>query len=111
MWYILDKMSESRIEPSAATFALIIERTRRLSNLELTLQIYAEMQTRGFPPDLDTARGVIMMAASKGHPRLALDLAAQFEESSVRRLDAEVWMNCLASSAESLYVRSFSSCQ
>src|SRR4051794_38801195 len=103
MWRIVNKMSEWKIEPSAATFALVIESTRQTGNLELTLQIYTEMQSRGYVPDLDTAQGVIILAASKGYPRLALDLATKFEESSVRRLDGEAWVHCLTSSAEALY--------
>ena len=70
----------------------------------MALQLLREMTTLGLAPELGTAKGVIILAANSRSPRLALDLARSFEDSSVRKLDAEVWMNCLIASAQELYV-------
>jgi hypothetical protein len=97
-------MEELNIPPNAQTFSLIMERPLTGKNLEMAVQYMGEMYERGINPELQTAQGVITLAADFGYPRLALELANTFEEQSVRRLDHEVWLNCLLSAAENLYV-------
>jgi len=104
MWEAVDKMTELGIPPSTYTYSLIISRFLSNENLELALQFLFHMKARGLVPELKAAQGVILLAARLGYPRLALDLAASFEEGSVRKLDPEVWMNCLIASAQDLYV-------
>jgi hypothetical protein len=109
---MMEKMYEKNIEPNAVTFGLVLQiflnhENPDHVNLELVLRYYAEMLSRKFVPDVDTAQRVIIFAASRGYPRLALDFAATFEESSVRRLEGAVWINCLRSSAEALYAGAF----
>ncbi|KAG2153753.1 uncharacterized protein EDB93DRAFT_1134621 [Suillus bovinus] len=105
MWDILDKMDAENIPPNERTFQLMIQRhtTPERKNLEFALQCVYELGARGLILDLTIAQDVIGVAAGLGFPRLALDLAENFEATSVRRLSSETWMVCLASSAEALY--------
>ena len=105
MWSILERMQELRMPPNAQTFSLILERPLMGKNLEVAVQYLGEMNRRGIVPELQTAQNIIILATTLGHSRLALDIAKAFEEASVRRLDHEVWVNCLISSAENLFVR------
>jgi hypothetical protein len=107
MWSILDRMQELRMPPNAQTFSLILERPLIGGNLELAVQYLGLMNTLGIVPELQTAQNIIILATTLGYPRLALDIASTFEDNSVRRLDNEVWVNCLISSAENLFVRLF----
>src|SRR5262245_12147717 len=100
-------MVEWNIDPDATAFAHVILRHVADDNLELALQRLTEMPAHNLTPTLDTVQRVIVLATQRGYPRLALDLATEFEASSVRRLDSAVWMNCLISSAEALYARRF----
>jgi hypothetical protein len=104
MWIILEQMRELNIPPNAQTFALILEKPLLGENLEMAIQYFSEMSARGIVPELQTAQAVIILAAKLGHAKLALEIASTFEDQSVRRLDNEVWLNCLISSAEALYV-------
>jgi hypothetical protein len=97
-------MNELNMTPNAQTFSLILARPLRAKNLEMVVQYIGEMVTRGIVPELKTATAAIMLAANLGHPRLAIEMANYFDETSVRRLDSEVWLNCLITSAEDLYV-------
>lgn len=99
-------MNELNIPPNAQTFSLIMERPLRAEHLEMVVQYMGEMVTRGIVPELQTAKAAIILATKLGHPRLAIEMANHFEEASVRRLDNEVWLNCLIASAEDLYVSS-----
>jgi pentatricopeptide repeat protein len=113
MWKAVDKMTELGIKPNTHTYTLIISRHLTNENFEMALQALYEMSARGLAPELKTVQGVITLATKLNSPRLALDLARSFEESSVRNLDAEVWMNCLVASAQDLYVSiqtSFAQC-
>jgi pentatricopeptide repeat protein len=104
MWEVVDKMVELGITPDTRTYTAIISRFVSNGNFELALQFLLEMNSRGLVPELKAAQGVILLATKLGFPRLALDLAVLFEEQSTRKLDPEVWMNCLIASAQELYV-------
>ena len=104
MWDILEKMNSANIMPDGQTFQLMIRRFTKGENLEFALQCIYEMGARGLTLELTVAQDVIGLAAELGFPRLALDLAENFEATSVRRLSPETWMRCLTSSAEVLYV-------
>jgi len=97
-------MAEQGFPPNEQTYALIIKRITATEGVELALQVMHEMAKRGFPPDLTATQDVIKLAADLYFPRLAIDLAQNFEAHSVRRIDGETWMACLISSAELLYV-------
>ncbi|KAG1809337.1 uncharacterized protein BJ212DRAFT_1379489 [Suillus subaureus] len=112
MWDILDKMDAENIPPNEQTFQLMIQRytTAEKRNLEFALQCVYEMGTRGLVLELTIAQDVIRLAAELSFPRLAVDLAENFEATSVRRLSMETWMRCLASSAEILYAEGVQRC-
>lgn len=103
-WRLLDLMGEYSISPNQTTYEIIILRLVESENLELALQFLAEMNKLELGPTLKTMQAIINLACDIGYPRLALELADAFESTSVRRLESEVWMNCLACAAEHLYV-------
>jgi pentatricopeptide repeat protein len=97
-------MEDAGMKHTEGTYALLIQRYLDDSNLEMAFKLLVEMEGRGLTPTLKTAEGVIFLAAQRRMPRLALELAENFEASSVRRLDTHVWVSCLLSSSECLYV-------
>ncbi|KAI0374145.1 hypothetical protein BV20DRAFT_962134 [Pilatotrama ljubarskyi] len=101
---VLRTMEEWSIRPNEFTYEIMITRFAQADRLELALQYLAKMAPAGLSPTLKTATVIISAAAELGFSRLALDLAVAFEETSVRRLDGEVWVDLLVSCAESLYV-------
>ncbi|EEB91768.1 hypothetical protein MPER_09823, partial [Moniliophthora perniciosa FA553] len=46
---------------------------------------------------------VIGLAAQEGLPRLAVDLADRFQDTSLRTLEPAIWLNCLRGSAAALW--------
>lgn len=104
MWYILSQMQDLKIPPNAQTLTLILEKPLMVGNLEEAVQFLGEMNLSGVVPELRPVQAIITLAAEFGHSRLALEIANMFEEASVRRLDNEVWVQCLISAAENLYV-------
>ena len=70
----------------------------------MAIQYLFAMNSQNIVPELSAVQAVIMLAAESGYPRLALDLATYFEDISHRRLGDEVWIACLYSSAQALYV-------
>ena len=108
-WSVLKMMKEAGIEHTAGSYALLIRRYLDDSNLEMAFKILVEMESRGLTPTLKTAEGIITLAAQRRMPRLALELAENFEATSVRRLGMDVWVSCLLSSSECLHVSAISS--
>lgn len=107
MWEVLAKMTELGITADTQTYSHIISRYTANENLEVALRYLYDGNSRGLAPQTRTTEDLIILAGRLGSPRLALDLAASFEASSVRKLDTSVWMHCLISSAQSLYVSHF----
>ncbi|KAF8844324.1 hypothetical protein BDN67DRAFT_978218 [Paxillus ammoniavirescens] len=103
MWEIIRKMEGRGIQPNEQTYALIIKRSTTTESIELALQYMHEMNSLGLVPELSTAQDVIRLAADMNFPKLAVEIAQNFEARSVRRIDGETWMTCLVSSAEMLY--------
>ena len=101
-------MEDGGIEHTEGSYALLIRRYLADSNLEMAFKLLVEMEGRGLTPTLKTAEDVIVLAAKRRMPRLALELAENFEASSVRRLGMHVWVSCLLSSSECLYVSDIS---
>jgi pentatricopeptide repeat protein len=97
-------MNEMNIPPNSSTFSHIIQRLTADGRLEAALQYLHSMKTQDLVPELPAVEAVITLAADIGYPRLAIDLATSFELISLRRIDQVVWMSCLRSSAENLYV-------
>ncbi|KAI8972256.1 hypothetical protein BD414DRAFT_426061 [Trametes punicea] len=99
----LRTMEEWSIQPNEFTYEIIITRLAEIGRLEQCLQYLAKLPRAGLSPTLKTASAIITTAANMGHARLALELAQAFEDSSVRRLDGDVWVDILVSCAEALY--------
>ena len=97
-------MNEMNVAPNSTTFSYIIDRFTYDGNLEVALQYLYSMKARKLVPELHAVEAVVTLAAHTGYARLAIDLANWFEDSSIRRLDQAVWISCLRSSADSLYV-------
>ncbi|KAH7888710.1 hypothetical protein F5I97DRAFT_740900 [Phlebopus sp. FC_14] len=110
MWKVVDKMLELNIQPNEQTYALIMKRMTTTESVELALQFMHEMTSRGLTPELITAQDVVRLAADLDFPRLAVNLAQNFEAQSLRRFDGEAWMSCLISSAEMLYAEGVEIC-
>lgn len=104
LWPVIRKMNEMNIAPNSSTFSYIIHRYTSDNNLEVALQYLYAMKAHKLVPELPAIEAVVTLAAHRGYPRLAIDLATWFEDSSIRRLDHAVWMSCLRSSTDSLYV-------
>ncbi|KAG9220821.1 hypothetical protein CCMSSC00406_0002579 [Pleurotus cornucopiae] len=110
MWNVWDAQAASGIEPSIQTYSHILERFVLSDRLEFAIQFLHFMRTQGHEPELRAAQAMVIKAAKNGFPRLALDLLDSFEANTTRRLDHEAWMNCLISSAESLYAEGVTRC-
>ncbi|KAH9165468.1 hypothetical protein EDB89DRAFT_2009586 [Lactarius sanguifluus] len=104
-WSVLNMMKEAGIEHTEGSYAFLIRRYLVESNLEMAFKLLVEMERRGLTPTLKTAEDIITLAAKRRMPRLALELAENFEASSVRRLGMHVWVSCLLSSSECLYLQ------
>ncbi|KAH8994719.1 hypothetical protein EDB86DRAFT_1240832 [Lactarius hatsudake] len=102
-WSVLKMMKEAGVEHTEGSYAFLIRRYLVESNLEMAFKLLVEMERRGLTPTLKTAEDIITLAAKMRMPRLALELAENFEASSVRRLGMHVWVSCLLSSSECLY--------
>ena len=100
-------MAGWNLTPNATTYTILINRFAAIGNMELTLQMLAEMYANDIRPELPAAQDIIKLTADRGHPRLALGIASLFEANSVRRLDDTVWTTCLISCAEALFVSAF----
>lgn len=98
-------MERLGIAPNTQTYLHLILRYVEAQNIEMCLQCFAEMNARGVSPSLKIAQVVIELATFLGHPRLALDFAYAFEATSVRKLEAQDWMQILDASAACYFVR------
>lgn len=108
MHRVLDRMKELKLSPDSTTYMQVIKKFVRAGNLEAAIRELVEMEEKGLSAKVETAEDIISLAASQGHPRLAIDLAVNFEASSIRRLDSAVWVKCLIAATEDLYVSIFS---
>lgn len=105
IWEVIDRMHSLKVEPDSETYNMIIHFFAAAGNLELCLKYYQVMKTSSLKISLPAISNIISLAAGQGYPRLALDLLQAYEEGSVRQVEPEVWMKCLAASAEMLWVR------
>ncbi|OCH84665.1 hypothetical protein OBBRIDRAFT_764006 [Obba rivulosa] len=102
MWEVLELMAKHEVPWDQRTYEFVILRYAE-DSVELALRYLAEMGEKQLSPTLKTMEGVINAACKLHLPRLALDLAEAFEESSVRRLDTQVWVDLLIACATDLW--------
>ena len=97
-------MNMLSIKPNAQIYTSTICTFTRSGNLEMAMRYLFAMKSQNIVPELSAVQAVIILAAESGHPRLALDLAAYFEDISHRRVGDEAWVACLYSAAQAFYV-------
>ena len=98
-------MKGAGVDPNSTTYGFLINRYRRSDNFEMALKLLFEMEERGLDPPLGTIEDILALAVRRGHARLALELAENFETGSVRRLNDSTWVRCLIAATGTLYVR------
>jgi pentatricopeptide repeat protein len=86
-------------------YTAIFESLVAQGNVETALNYLFMMKNQDIVPELSAVQDVIMLTANCGYSRLAIELSAFYEKTSLRRLDDVVWMTCLASAAQNHYVR------
>lgn len=94
------------LKPQASTYTTIINSFVDDGNIEMALQELYQMSEQGLDPELPAISPLIKKTAQFGHARLSIDLALAYEDSAIRRLEADIWTECLIASAKSLYVGS-----
>ena len=105
MRQVLDEMNAKGIPRNATTYRHIIQFHATTSQtLAQCLVFYNEMREAGLRPDLSTIEELITLALLHSSPRLALDLALEFEEESNRGLPLSVWSLLLGGSASNHFV-------
>ncbi|KAI0312343.1 hypothetical protein OF83DRAFT_1146592 [Amylostereum chailletii] len=102
-WQMVNMMKEFGVEPNAATYEVLVRRYKLSDNFEMGLKLLFEMEQLEIAPSLRTVQDVIALAIRKGHARLALELAENYEASSIRRLDDVTWIKCLTAATGTLY--------
>ncbi|KAI0085155.1 hypothetical protein BDY19DRAFT_897240 [Irpex rosettiformis] len=100
---VLKLMDEHNVAKNETTYEFVICRLIQQENLELGLQWLAEMSKEDLSPTMKTIQSLVQLAADKGHARLAIELAVNFEQSTPRILEASAWYHCLIAAADSLY--------
>ena len=105
MRQVLDEMKANGISRNATTYRHVIHFHATTSQtLAQCLAFYNEMREAGLQPDLSTIEELINLALDHSSPRLALDLALEFETGSNRDLSLSVWSLLLGSSAANHFV-------
>jgi pentatricopeptide repeat protein len=105
MWAALQQLHEFGIKPNPSMYTTILESLVAQGNVEMALNYLFMMKNQEILPELSAVQDVIMLTANCGYSRLAIELSVFYEKTSLRRLDDAVWMTCLASAAQSHYVR------
>ena len=97
-------MKEYGIEPQASTYNLLLNQFIQGGNFELSLRIVKIAREKGFDIELGLANDLIHMCLNLDYPRLALEFGRAYEAEGIRKIEPRVWMRCLSSSAENLWV-------
>jgi hypothetical protein len=102
---VLDEMDANGIARNVLTYRHIIQFHATTSQtLAQCLVFYNEMREAGLRPDLQTIEELINLALLHSCPRLALDLALEFEDESNRDLPLSLWSLLLGGSASNHFV-------
>ncbi|KAF7298237.1 Methyltransf-25 domain-containing protein [Mycena chlorophos] len=104
---VLRRMKELDVVPNATTYTHLIQRFAAEGNLEECLRYYSEMKKTGIVSQLAAIEAIIVLAARHNLPKLAIDLAVAYEQST-RPIQQSVWLVCLQSSAAQLYAEGVS---
>lgn len=93
------------IELGATSYQIMVEHYAREDNLAMCLQLLSDMQSAGTLPNLATVEILLDLASRFNLPRLALDIAHNYEANSSRALEGRAWLRVLIASSDALFVR------
>lgn len=102
--HFLNLLETYGLQMNALSYQLIITHHANNNNLAMCLQLLSDMQTDGVVPNIVTAQILIDLTSNRGLPRLALDIAHNYEANSSRRLEGRSWHHILISSSDALFV-------
>jgi pentatricopeptide repeat protein len=105
MWAAVQQLHEFGLKPNPSIYTAILDSLVAQGNVETALNYLFTMKSQDILPELSAVQDVIMLTANCGYSRLAIELSAFYEKTSLRHLDDAVWMSCLASAAQNQYVR------
>lgn len=100
-------MNELGVQPNNTTYSFLINMYTADGNLELALRYFHEMKSLGMMPTVKSIQNVVQLAAELSFPRLAIDIADWYESKSTKPLGKNIWLKCLAASAQEYYVSAF----
>lgn len=97
-------MLQRGIEPNEITYEIILKRHCASANLEHALRTIMHLDAQGKGLTLTAVQQVIALACEFHQPRIALDLAEAFHDSSFRRLEVSDWLGIVGACANDLWV-------
>jgi pentatricopeptide repeat protein len=98
-------MRKAGHELNAASYGIILQHHATVGNLTMCLRVLRDMKVAGVSPDVTAVEAVVTAACKERLPRLAYNLAVEYERETTRRFSLSTWTQLLASSANSYYVR------
>jgi hypothetical protein len=99
-------MKDNNIEPNATTFEYLIWRYISCGNLEMSLKLLFEMERKDFSPRFEIAQDIIKLCTDNGMARLAVEIARNYEDGELRKLNPSTWVDLLAVASDMYYVNS-----
>ena len=97
-------MKANAVEPNSTTFEYLIWRYISCGNLEMSLKLLFEMERREFSPSFEVARDIIQLCMDSGMARLAVEIARNYEDGELRKLNPFTWVNLLTVATDHHYV-------
>lgn len=97
-------MRQARHESNATTYRIVMQHHANARNLLMCLRTLQRMKEAGIAPDISTVETLVTTASLEFLPRLAHELAVDYEQKSARRLNLAAWTHILAASAHCFYV-------
>lgn len=88
---------------NTVTYQHLLDALSQRENLEQTFQLLSEMDRLGIPPNVESVRTVILLAARVGMPKLAMEMAIN-SQGVLGVINEEVRMGILMSGADVLNV-------
>ncbi|KAF9481567.1 hypothetical protein BDN70DRAFT_876230 [Pholiota conissans] len=110
LWNAIDRMQEHGVKPTAPIYTAIINCLVREGNTETALQHILTMKAQNIVPELSAVQAVVSLLASQDLIRLAIEIATWYEAVSRRRMENQLWVECLTASAKNLYIDGVRKC-
>jgi pentatricopeptide repeat protein len=93
-------VAENALTPDCKVYDQLIFRYFHDGQLEMCLRILSEMAKRGVIPQVSSVRMTVKLACNLGFAKLATDISRDFERQGVRKLETEIWVDCLTACAD-----------